>query len=104
MQAPDSGYKTTGVRLDNELHAQLTILGQLDDATLTDEIQRALREYVERRRSSGELQEKAQGVLAAMDREAATRRQAIESLLSGPPAAEPRSRSGRRGEAPDSSA
>ena len=73
--------KTTAIRLTEELHAQLSIIAQLRDTSLTEEIRSAIEAHVGACRDSGELTTKADGVLADIERDAATRRTAIQSLF-----------------------
>ena len=49
--AQTGGYKTIGVKLPDELHAQLTLVAQLDEMSLTDAIRAAIDGYLERKRS-----------------------------------------------------
>jgi len=81
MATADPGVKTTSIKLDPERHAQLVALAQLDKATLNDEIQRALAEYVERRGTSGDLAAQAQAMLEDIEREAEQRKQAVRALM-----------------------
>ena len=74
--------KTLAIRLEDELHLQLTVLAQLDGITITDAIRQAIEAYVGRLRDSDELSTKAQAMLDDIEREADTRRAAIAALLS----------------------
>ncbi len=74
--------KTVAIRLDEELHAQLSIIAQLRDTSLTEEIRSAIQSHVDACRDSGELTEKADAVLADIERDAEARRAAIGSLFS----------------------
>ena len=71
--------RTTAFRLEDELYAQLTIIVQLEGITVTDAIRLAVIAYIEQRKSS--LSSKADAALAEIEREAATRRQAIAALF-----------------------
>ena len=73
--------KTMAIRVDDEVHAQFVILSQLDGVSLTDELKLALEGHVARRRSEPGFAEKAQAVLEEIDKEAAARRTAIQSLF-----------------------
>lgn len=71
--------KTTAIRLEDELYAQLTVVAQLGGQTVTDAIRTAVLEYIEQRKSS--LSSHADSVLAEIEREAEIRRAAITALF-----------------------
>ena len=73
--------KTLAIRLEDDIHAQLTMLAQLEGLTVTDAIRQAIGSFVEAKRSNPELSAKAEAVLADIDRDAASRRDAIASLF-----------------------
>lgn len=75
--------KTMAIRLDDEQHAQLSVIAQLEELTVTDAIRGAIDQWIEQRRKNPELQARAEAVLADIDREAQTRRGAISALLKG---------------------
>ena len=75
--------KTLAIRLDDQLHAQLTVVAQLEETSITEVIRTAIEAYVAERRSNPELTAKAAGLLQAIDAETQTRKQAIEALLAG---------------------
>jgi hypothetical protein len=97
------GVKTLGIKLPDELHAQLVLIAQLDGLSLTDAIRQAIDYYIERKRGEGDLAARAAQALGEIEREAAMRRDALQALF-GPQAqtaptpveAQPRA-SGRRG-------
>lgn len=74
--------RTIAIRVEEEFHQQLTLLAQLSRHSLTDEVKGALEEHVARRSKEVDLTAEAQAALEEIDREHATRRGAIESLLS----------------------
>lgn len=76
-----TGVKTLGIRLPDELHAQFVLVAGLDGLNLTDAIRRAVELYVETKRSEGDFAERATAVLEEIEREAATRRAAIQGLF-----------------------
>jgi predicted transcriptional regulator len=104
MPEPRNGgsIKTLAIRLPDELHAQLGLVAQLDDLTLTDAIRQAIEEFIERKRAEGDFASRAAAMLEEIDREAATRRQSIEALFgkAGPSdeSTEPPKGRSRRGE------
>jgi predicted transcriptional regulator len=75
------GHKTLALRLDDELHARLSIVARLRDTSLTEEIRRAIDAHLEQISSSPEFTAKAEEVLAEIERDAANRRAAITSML-----------------------
>jgi len=75
------GVKTLGIKLPAGLHAQFTLVAQLDDLSLNDAALRAVEFYVESKRSEGDFAQRAAEALAEIEREAAARRAAIEGLF-----------------------
>ncbi len=65
--------KTLAIRLDDELHAQLSVLAQLSDSSITDEIRQAIEAHLDTKR--------AQAVLDDIEREAEGRKAAIATLF-----------------------
>ena len=88
--------KTLAIRLEDELHAQLVVLAQLEDKSLTDEIREALEEHIERKRSASGVSVRAQSVLDEIEREATAKRDAIKALFGDTPAAPGKEATGRR--------
>ncbi len=74
--------KSVAIRLDEDIHAQLAIIAQLRDTSLTEEIRSAIETHIGACKDSGELTTKADEVLADIERDAQARRSAIESLFS----------------------
>jgi hypothetical protein len=74
--------KTMAIRFEDELHAQLSMLAKLEELSVADAIRQAIEGWVKERRARPELVERAQQLLGDIDREANTRRGAIEALLS----------------------
>jgi predicted transcriptional regulator len=73
--------KTMAIRLEDELHAQLSMLAKLEEVSVADAIRQSIEGWVNERRSRPELVERAQQVLGDIDREMSVRRGAIEALL-----------------------
>jgi len=71
--------KTTAVRLEDELYAQLMVVAQLENQTVTDAIRAAVIGYIESRKTA--LSTQADAALAEIEREAAARRKAISDLF-----------------------
>ena len=81
---PEEGAKKTlAIRLEAEQHAQLTMIAQLEELTVTDAIRQAIDQWIEERRNSPQLQERAQAVLDDIERDAANKRGALAALLGG---------------------
>jgi len=78
--------KTLAIRLEAVQHAQLSLIAQLADHTLTEEIRLAVEHWIERSRQTPEFAARAEGVIAAIERDAQTRRSAITALLGDEPA------------------
>lgn len=78
--------KTMAIRLDDELHAQLSILAQLEGTTITDLIRTAIETHLAAKRNDPSLAAQADEVLAEIDAEATKRRDAISTLFTSPPA------------------
>ncbi|HVV12455.1 hypothetical protein [Amycolatopsis sp.] len=76
-----NGTKTLGVKLPPELHAQFTLVAQLDEISLNVAVLRAVEQYVATKQSEPNFAQRAAGALAEIEREAAERRAAIEGLF-----------------------
>lgn len=77
----NAGVKTIGVRVPDVLHAQFTLVAQLDGISLSDAAIKAVQLYVETKRAEPGFAERAQAAVEAIEREAATRRGAIQGLF-----------------------
>ncbi len=94
-------FKTLGVRLDEELHAQLAFIAQLTGTTITDQIRLSIEARVHAAQDDPELINRAAAVRAEIEREAEARKQAIAALfgelaVSGEVAPKPGERRGGR--------
>jgi predicted DNA-binding protein len=76
--------KTLAIRLEDDLHAQLSVIAQLAGTTVTDEIRQAIEAQIAHRKAMPEISAKASGVLEEIEREAAQRRSAIATLFESP--------------------
>ncbi|MEV0710387.1 hypothetical protein [Nocardia aurea] len=79
----DSTRKTMAIKVDAEIHAELSLIAQLRGKTLADEHLQAVLDHIERAREEADLGERAEYAIAEIEREAAIRRQAIERLRGG---------------------
>ena len=88
MSVPDTtgttgkpGVKTLAIRLEPDLHAQLSLIAQLRAATITDEIKAAIEAHIVAAKSLPELAGRAEAVLDDIERDATARRNAIATLF-----------------------
>lgn len=78
---PGGGIKTLAIRLDMEIHAQLTMIAALRSTTITDEIKAALAAHIDTARATDDLAARASDAAAEIEQEAATRKAALASLF-----------------------
>jgi hypothetical protein len=64
--------------------AQLDIIAQLNDRSVTEEVREALEFWIERSKSDPKVLERADAVKAEIEREAATKRGAIAAIFDKP--------------------
>jgi predicted transcriptional regulator len=83
-------FRTLAVRISDELRAQLDVLAQLNNRSVTEEIRVGLESWIESSKSDPKILERAEAVRAGIEREAKTKQGAIEAIFGG--AARPRSR------------
>lgn len=69
------------IRITDGLWAQLEVIAQLNDRSVTEEIRLALEAWVETSKSDPKVLERAETVRAEIEREAQTRRSAIEAIF-----------------------
>lgn len=99
--------KTIAVRLDDDVMELLTVVSQLEETTIVEQIRQAVGSHLERKVQGGELASRAQAALDDIDREAEARKEAIGSLIgtlpkgAGASGGAGKGRS-RRGQAPES--
>lgn len=74
--------KTVAIKVDDELHAQLMVVAQLEGVTLTEVIRKAVEAYVETLRTGDGLADKAKALLDEIEQENAAKKQAVQELLS----------------------
>lgn len=78
---PSSQMRTLAVRITDDLRAQLDVIAQLNDRSVTEEIRLAPEQWIERSKSDPRALECAEMVRAEIEREAETKRNAISRLL-----------------------
>jgi hypothetical protein len=81
MTEPRNGVKTLGIKVPDALHAQFTLVAQLDGISLGDAALRAVELYVSTKKAEPDFAERAEAALAEIEREAAARRGAIQGLF-----------------------
>lgn len=81
--------RPVAVRITDGLRAQLDVLAQLNDRSLTEEIRLGLEAWVETSKSDPKVLQRAETVRAAIERKAKTKQSAIEAIF-GRDAAPPR--------------
>lgn len=86
--------KTLAIRLDEDLHARLSVIALLAGSTVTDEIRTALEQHVASRSTDADLSARAEAARAEIERDAQARQQAIAEMFGNKP-------SGRGGKAAD---
>jgi len=88
--------RTLAVRITDGLRAQLDVIAQLNDRSVTEEIRLALESWVETSKSNPKVLARAETVRAEIERDAKTKQSAIEAIFgaAAPAKASPRKPSG----------
>lgn len=73
------------VRITDGLRAQLEVIAQLNDRSVTEEIRLALEAWVETSKSDPKVLQRAETVRAEIEREAKTKQSAIEAIFGSVP-------------------
>lgn len=73
------------VRITDGLRAQIEVIAQLNDRSVTEEIRLALEAWVETSKSDPKVLQRAETVRAEIEREAKTKQSAIEAIFGGAP-------------------
>lgn len=94
-QPGERKVKTLAIRLPLELHAQLGVIAQLRGSTVTDEIRAALTAHVASQASSPDLAGSATEMLEEIERDAASRREALSALFGQTEGTPPKARRSR---------
>jgi hypothetical protein len=88
MSEPDTstsgknGFKTLGIRFRSDLHTQITVIAQLRGRSFQDEVIAASEAHVAQAKSDPALVTRIQAAIADIDRDAASRRDALAALFS----------------------
>jgi predicted transcriptional regulator len=75
--------RTLAVRITDDLRAQLDVIAQLNDRSVTEEIRLALEDWIDRSKSDPKVLARAETVRADIEREAQTKRNAISAIFDG---------------------
>ena len=73
--------KTIAIRLEDEVSDLLGLVAQLEGTTQIDQIREAINAHLEKKVASGDLTTRARAALDEVEREADTKRKAIEQLV-----------------------
>lgn len=76
-----AAYKVLTVRTSEDTRAQLEVLAQLNERSVTEETRIALEHWVEKSKSDPLVLERAEQVRADIERDAETKRNAINAVL-----------------------
>jgi hypothetical protein len=82
----NQGVKTLGIRLEGDRHAKLSMVAQLRERSINDEVQEAIDSHIAKITADPEWASKADQVLRDIERDAANRRNAFASLFGETPA------------------
>lgn len=82
---PGEAIRPLSVRMTESARAQLEILADLNARSLTEETRLALEAWIEKSKSDPKVLERAEAVRAKIEREAAAKRGAIESIFQSAP-------------------
>jgi len=78
-----SQMRTLAVRITDDLRAQLDVIAQLNDRSVTEEIRLALETWIVTSKSDPKVLARAETVRAEIEREAKTKQSAIEAIFGG---------------------
>lgn len=76
-----TGVKTLGIRFQPALHTQMSVIAQLRSHSFQDEVIAASEAHVAQAKSDPQLLSRIQATLADIDRDAASRRDALAALF-----------------------
>ena len=80
-----SQMRTLAVRITDDLRAQSDVIAQRNDRSVTEEIRLSLEDWIERSKSDPQVLKRAETVPAHIEREAQTKRNAIEAIFAKEP-------------------
>lgn len=79
-----SQVRPLSVRMTESTRAQLDIIAQLNDRSVTEEVRLAIESWIEKSKNDPRVLERAEAVRADIEREAATKRSAISAIFDPP--------------------
>jgi len=82
--------KTLAIKLEDDVHGQLTAIAQLEDQPVSLLIKQAVEQFIESKRNQPDLTSKAESLLEEIERDAAARREALATLFGQSGAATPK--------------
>jgi predicted transcriptional regulator len=82
---PGAQIRPLSVRMTEDVRAQLDIIAQLNNRSVTEEVRVALEDWIERSKSDPKVLQRAAAVKAEIEREAATKRGAIAAIFDTKP-------------------
>lgn len=77
MPKDERTIKTLAIRLDDQLHMQVSMIAMFEETTITDIIRKAIEVYVENKRGEGSFADRAEKLLQEIEAEADSRKSAI---------------------------
>lgn len=77
----ETSYRVLSVRMSDDIRAQLEVLAQLNNRSLTEETRVALEHWTEVSKSDPKVKQRADAVRAEIEREAETKRNAIAAIF-----------------------
>ena len=82
-RTPVVSYRNLPVRMSDDTRAQLEVLAQLNQRSLTEETRIAVEFWVETSKADPTVLQRAEAVRAEIERDAETKRNAIAAVLGG---------------------
>jgi len=79
----EAAYRVLSLRIDDSLRAQLDVLAQLNGRSVTEECRLGLEHWVTQSKADPSILARAAQVRAEIERDAQTRRDAIQAVLGG---------------------
>lgn len=77
----EAAYRVLSVRMSEETRAQLEVLAQLNNRSVTEETRFGLEHWVEASKKDPQILDRAEQVRAEIERDAETKRNAIAAVL-----------------------
>lgn len=87
---PSADIRPLSVRMTEGTRAQLDIIAQLNDRSVTEEVREAIEFWINRSKSDPAVLKRADAVKAEIERDAATKRGAIAAIFDPPEKEKPK--------------